>query len=84
MDEVAFEAAKAPCLAHPEMMKRHRAIAEQPFGNLKARIFGNRRLLVRGLRGVRGEMALTVLAHNFKRMTNIPGIPILMRNLAQA
>lgn len=81
---MAFEAAKAPCLAHPEMMKRHGAIAEQPFGNLKARIFGNRRVLVRGLRGVRGEMALTVLAHNFKRMTNIPGIPVLMRNLAQA
>jgi len=70
LDEVAFEVAKARCLTHPEMMK--------------ARIFGNRRLLVRGLRGVRGEMALAVLAHNFKRMTHIPGIPVLMRKLAQA
>ncbi len=83
-DEPAFEAAKARCLAHPEMMKRRRAIVEHPFGNLKERIFGNGRFLVRGLCGVRGEMALAVLAHNFKRVSNILGIPALMSKLAQA
>lgn len=83
-DEAAFEAAQARCQAHPEMMKRRRAIVEHPFGNLKERIFGNGRFLVRGLHGVRGEMALAVLAHNFKRVSNILGIPALMSKLAQA
>lgn len=56
-DEAAFEAAQARCQANPEMMKRRREIVEHPFGNLKERIFGNARFLLRGLCGVRGEMA---------------------------
>lgn len=46
--------------------------------------FGNGRFLLRGPRGVRDEMALAVLAHQFKRMGNILGIPALMSKLAQA
>lgn len=34
------------------------------------------------LRGVGGEMALAVLAYNFKRVTNILGIPALLARLA--
>jgi transposase len=83
-DEAAFEAAQARCQANPEMMKRRREIVEHPFGNLKERIFGNTRFLLRGLCGVRGEMALAVLVHNFKRVTNILGVPALLARLAPA
>ena len=76
--------AQARCLSHPEMMKRRRAIVEHPCGNLKERVFGKGRFLVRGLCGMRGEMALAVLAHHFKRVSNILGIPALMSKLAQA
>lgn len=83
-DEVTFEQAQARCASHPEMMKRRREIVEHPFGNLKERIFGNARFLLRGLGGVSGEMALAVLAYNFKRVTNILGIPTLFARLAPA
>ena len=62
------------------MLRRRRAIAEHPFGTLKERILGNGRLLLRGLRGARTEMALAVLAYNFKRVANILG-PAAMANL---
>lgn len=81
-DEVAFEQAQARCTSHPEMMKRRREIVEHPFGNLKERIFGNARFLLRGLGGGSSEMALAVLAYNFKRVTNILGVPALLARLA--
>ena len=83
-DEAAFEAAQARCQAKPEMMKRGPEIVEHPFGNLKERIFGNAPFLLRGLCGVRGEMALAVLDHNFKRVTNILSVPALLARLAAA
>lgn len=83
-DEAAFEAAQARCQANPEMMKRRREIVEHPFGNLKERIFGNAPFLLRGLCGVRGEMTLAVLDHNFKRVTNILSVPALLARLAAA
>lgn len=83
-DEEAFAQAQARCTSHPEMMKRRREIVEHPFGNLKERIFGNARFLLRGLGGVSGEMALAVLTYNFKRVTNILGIPALLARLAPA
>lgn len=83
-DEEALEAARIRCASHPEMMKYRRQIVEHPFGNLKDRIFGNARFLLRGLAGVQGEMALAVLAHNFKRVGNILGVPALMTRLSSA
>jgi transposase len=72
-DEAALERAQARVAADPHMLRRRRAIAEHPFGTLKERILGNGRLLLRGLRGARTEMALAVLAYNFKRVANILG-----------
>ena len=83
-DENSLEAARTRCAAHPEMMKHRRQIVEHPFGNLKDRIFGNARFLLRGLAGVKGEMALAILAYNFRRVTNILGIPTLMATLTAA
>lgn len=81
-DEAALERAHARCQAHPEMMKRRRALVEHPFGTLKERIFGNARLLMRGLEGARTEMALAVLAYNFKRVANILGQAAMARAVA--
>lgn len=83
-DEEALERAHARCISRQDMMKRRREIVEHPFGTLKERIFGNARFLLRGLQGVLGEMALAVLAYNFKRVTNILGIPALLARLAVA
>ena len=83
-DEEAFEQARARCISRPEMLKRRREIVEHPFGNLKYRIFGDARFLLRGLSAVRGEMALAVLAHHFKRVVNIPGTRALLARLAAA
>jgi transposase len=57
----------------PEMMKLRRRTVEHPFGTIKYEILRNSRLLMRGLKGVRGELSLAVLAYNLKRMTNWKG-----------
>ena len=57
--------------AHPEMMVARRSIVEHPFGNLKQWIIGTGRFLLKQLKGTQTEMALAVLAHNFKRVINI-------------
>jgi hypothetical protein len=43
--------------ANPAVMALRRETAEHLFANLKHRILGNGRLLMRGLRGGGGEMA---------------------------
>ena len=57
----------------PEAMRLRRATVEHPFANLKYRIFGHPRFLLRGLRGARTEISLAVAAYNLKRMLNILG-----------
>lgn len=58
---------------HPEMMKLRRRTVEHPFGTIKYEIFRNARLLMRGLKGARGELSLAVLAYNLKRLSNWKG-----------
>ena len=53
-----------------EVMRLRRSIVEHPFANLKYRIFGHPRFLLRGLRGAQTEISLAV---NLKRMRNILG-----------
>jgi len=59
--------------ATPEAMRLRRSTAEHPFANLKYRIFGHPRFLLRGLRGAQTEISLGVAAYNLKRMRNILG-----------
>jgi transposase len=59
--------------ATPEAMRLRRSTVEHPFANLKYRIFGHPRFLLRGLRGAQTEMSLAVTAYNLKRMLNILG-----------
>lgn len=58
---------------YPHAMALRRETVEHPFANLKYRILDNGRFLLRGLRGVSTEMALAVLAYNFKRALNLLG-----------
>src|SRR6266849_4690037 len=59
--------------ATPEAMRLRRSTVEHPFANLKYRIFGHPRFLLRGLRGAQTEVSLAVAAYNLKRMQNILG-----------
>lgn len=66
--------------ATPAAMALRRSTVEHPFANLKYRIFGHPRFLVRGLEGARCEIALAVMVYNLKRMLNLMG----GKNLKQA
>jgi hypothetical protein len=71
MHEEALQ--RMPQRATPEAMRLRRATAEHPFANLKYRIFGHPRFLLRGLRGAQTEISLAVSAYNLKCMVNILG-----------
>jgi transposase len=68
----------------PDMMKRRRAIAEHPFGQIKCWVMADGRLLLRGLQGARAEMALAILARNFRRVITILGTKGLASVLSSA
>lgn len=72
-NEDAFDRMKKRLSDAPGMMKLRRCLAEHPFADLKCWVMGNGRFLLRGLSGARTEMALAVLARNFKRVMNILG-----------
>ena len=50
-----------------EHMRLRRETVERPFGELKWRIFGHPRFLMRGRRGAGTEMAIGVLGYNLKQ-----------------
>jgi len=54
-----------------------RMLVEHPFGTVK-RAFNQGYLLLRGLRKVKGEVGLTMLAYNLRRVINIFGVGALM------
>lgn len=56
--------------ATPQMMKARRCAVEHPFGTIKRMTAGGR-FLTRNLKGTRTEMALSVLAYNILRASNI-------------
>jgi len=62
----------------PEAMRRRRETVEHPFGTLKARM-GATHFLMKRLKNVRTEMALSVLAYNLTRVMNILGIGPLIQ-----
>ena len=66
---------------YPEAMALRRETAEHPFANLKHRILGNGRFLLR-INGAGGEMALAVLAYNFRRALNLLGAAAFRQRLA--
>ena len=69
----AVEANARRLAAQPEMMQLRRCTVEHPFGTIKHEVLRNARLLMRGLKGARGELSLAVLAYNLKRLSNWKG-----------
>jgi transposase/macrodomain Ter protein organizer (MatP/YcbG family) len=63
------------------LVARRKALAEHPFGTMK-RGMDQGYFLLKGLRKVRGEFSLTVLAYNLKRVLNLVSVPRLLEALA--
>jgi transposase len=63
--------------AHPEKMRQRRETVEHPFGTIKMWM-GATHFLMKRLKNVRTEMALSVLAYNLTRVMNIIGIRPLL------
>ena len=63
---------------NPDAMRTRRETVEHPFGTIKARM-GATHFLMKRLKNVKTEMALSVLAYNLTRVINILGIKPLMQ-----
>jgi transposase len=70
--EPLLEAVQRRLDENPEAMRQRRETVEHPFGTLKARM-GATHFLMKRLKNVRTEMALSVLAYNLTRVMNILG-----------
>jgi len=75
--EHVLEAVQRRLDENPEKMRQRRETVEHPFGTIKARM-GATHFLMKRLRNVRTEMALSVLAYNLTRVMNILGIEPLI------
>lgn len=78
--EDVLDEARQRMLNHPEMMDRRKEIVEHPFGTIK-QWMDQRYLLLRGKLKVTGEMSLSMLAYNMKRVLNIVGVDELIHFL---
>jgi transposase len=76
--EDVLEAVQRRLDENPQAMRRRRETVEHPFGTLKARM-GSTHFLMKRLKNVRTEMALSVLAYNLTRVMNIFGIRPLIQ-----
>jgi transposase len=81
--EHVLEAVQRRLDEHPEAMRQRRETAEHPFGTIKARM-GATHFLMKRLKNVRTEMALSVLAYNLTRVMNILGIVPLITAMRAA
>ncbi len=77
--EEVLEAVQRRLDENPQAMRQRRETVEHPFGTIKARM-GSTHFLMKRLKNVRTEMALSVLAYNLTRVMNI----ISIRPLIQA
>ena len=75
--ETLMEEMQQRVAAHPEKVKARKGIVEHPFGTMK-RWMDHGYFLTRGLMKVRGEMSLTILVYNLKRVINILGVEALI------
>jgi len=78
--EPVLEAVQRRLDENPQAMRLRRETVEHPFGTIKARM-GATHFLMKRLKNVRTEMALSVLAYNLTRVMNIMGIRPLMAAL---
>jgi transposase len=59
--------------ATAEAMRLRRCLVERPFAELKYRIFGHPRFLLRGRDGAQTEISLATMAYNLKRRMKVLG-----------
>jgi hypothetical protein len=76
--EHVLEAVQRRLDENPQKMRQRRETVEHPFGTIKARM-GATHFLMKSLKNVRTEMALSVLAYNLTRVMNILGIGPLIQ-----
>jgi transposase len=76
--EDVLEAVQRRLDENPQAMRQRRETVEHPFGTIKARM-GATHFLMKRLKNVRTEMALSVLAYNLTRVMNILGIVPLIK-----
>lgn len=70
IDQSALDRMEARICADPSLMRTRRCTVEHPFGTIK-RMSGGGRFLTRGLRRVKAEAALSILAFNILHAANI-------------
>jgi transposase len=58
---------------HPDLLRKRSAAVEHPFAGMKYIMGGFARFLVRGMKKVKTEVALSVLGYNLKRVINLRG-----------
>ena len=81
VDEHVVEAMARRLREHRALYAKRKELAEHPYGTIK-RAMDQGYFLLKGLRKVRGEFSLTILAYNLKRVINIVGVPRLLEALA--
>jgi hypothetical protein len=81
VDEHLLEAMARRLRERADLFRQRKALAEHPFGTMK-RGMDQGYFLLKGLRKVRGEFSLTVLAYNLKRVLNLVGVPQLLEAVA--
>jgi transposase len=81
VDEQVLEAMAHHLVRDRALFAQRKTLSEHPFGTMK-RGMDQGYFLLKGLRKVRGEFSLTVLAYNLKRVLNLVGVPQLLVALA--
>jgi hypothetical protein len=81
VDEDLLDAMAKRVKAAPRKVRLRKELSEHPFGTMKASM-GAGSFLTRGIKSVRTEMSLTVLAYNLKRVLNILGPAKLLAAVA--
>jgi transposase len=75
--EDLFEEMEERLRKNPQLMRKRSGLVEHPFGTMKCTM-NQRAFLMKGKHKVSGEMGLTVLAYNIKRVLNILGVARLI------
>jgi transposase len=79
VDQGALDRMEARIYANPSLMTIRRCTVEHPFGTIK-RMSGGGRFLTRGLRAVKAEAALSILAFNILHAANAFGAAAITRS----
>lgn len=78
VDQSALDRMERRIYSDPSLMRIRRCTVEHPFGTIK-RMSGGGRFLTRGLRKVKAEAALSVLAFNIIHAVNAYGLQKMIR-----